>query len=134
VLNQKSGLLGISGLSSDIRDILVGIQQGHERAKLAFDIYVHRLRAAIGSMAAVLGGVDAVVFTAGVGENSPEVRAAACSGLEFLGLRLDSKTNARPSLGSGGFYPGFTGAPGDSGAGRLGYRQRVLEAGASNRA
>jgi acetate kinase len=98
LLNQKSGLLGISGLSSDMRDILVGIQQGHERAKLAFDIYVHRLRAAIGNMAAVLGGVDAVVFSAGVGENSPEVRAAACTGLEFLGLRLDRKTNARPSL------------------------------------
>ena len=98
VLNQKSGLLGISGLSSDMRDILASIRQGHERAKLAFDIYVHRLRAAIGGMAAVLGGIDALVFTAGVGENSPEVRAAACSGLEFLGLRLDSKTNARPSL------------------------------------
>lgn len=98
VLNEKSGLLGVSGLSSDMRDILTGIQQGHKRAKLAFDIYVHRLRAAIGGMTAVLGGVDAVVFTAGVGENSPEVRAAACSGLEFLGLRLDCKTNARPSL------------------------------------
>ena len=98
LLNQKSGLLGISGLSSDMRDILAGIQRGHERAKLAFDIYVHRLRAAIGGMAAVLGGVDALVFTAGVGENSPEVRAAACKGLEFLGLKLDSKTNARPTL------------------------------------
>jgi acetate kinase len=98
VLNEKSGLLGVSGLSSDMRDILTGIQQGHKRAKLAFDIYVHRLRAAMGGMAAVLGGIDALVFTAGVGENSPEVRAAACSGLEFLGLRLDSKTNARPSL------------------------------------
>ena len=98
VLNQKSGLLGISGLSSDMRDILAGIRQGHQRAKLAFDIYVHRLRAAIGGMVAVLGGIDALVFTAGVGENSPEVRAAACSGLEFLGLRLDSKTNAQPSL------------------------------------
>ena len=98
VLNEKSGLLGVSGLSSDMRDILTGIQQGHERAKLAFDIYVHRLRAAIGGMAAVLGGVDAVVFTAGVGENSSEVRAAACRGLEFLGLKLDSKANARPSL------------------------------------
>jgi acetate kinase len=98
VLNQKSGLLGISGLSSDMRDILVGIQQGHERARLAFDIYVHRLRAAIGSMAAVLGGVDALVFTAGVGENSPEVRAAACNGLKFLGLRLDTNANERPSL------------------------------------
>ncbi|HKM66175.1 MAG TPA: acetate kinase [Candidatus Acidoferrum sp.] len=98
VLNQKSGLLGISGLSSDMRDILAGIRKDHQRAKLAFDIYVHRLRAAIGGMAAVLGGMDALVFTAGVGENSPEVRAAACSGLEFLGLTLDSKKNARPSL------------------------------------
>jgi acetate kinase len=98
VLNQKSGLLGISGLSSDMRDILAGIRQGHQRAKLAFDIYVHRLRAAIGGMAAVLGGIDALVFTGGVGENSPEVRAAVCSGLEFLGIRLSDRTNARPSL------------------------------------
>ena len=98
VLNEKSGLLGISALSSDMRDILAGIRQGHERAKLAFDIYVHRLRAAIGGMAAVLGGIDALVFTGGVGENSPEVRAAACSGLEFLGLRLDNQANDRPSL------------------------------------
>jgi acetate kinase len=98
LLNQESGLLGVSGLSSDMRDILTSIQQGHERAKLAFDIYVHRLRAAIGGMAAVLGGMHALVFTAGVGENSPELRAAACRGLEFLGLRLDNQTNARPSL------------------------------------
>ena len=59
-----------------------------ERAKLAFDIYVHRIRVAIGGMAAVLAGLDAVVFTAGVGENSSEVRAAACRGVEFAGLRL----------------------------------------------
>jgi acetate kinase len=98
VLNQKSGLLGISGLSSDMRDILTGIRQGHERAKLAFDIYVHRLRAAIGGMAAVLGGMDVLVFTAGVGENSAEVRTAACRGLEFLGIRRSDRTNARPSL------------------------------------
>jgi acetate kinase len=96
VLNQESGLLGISGLSGDMRDILAGIRQGHERAKLAFDIYVHRLGAAIGGMAAVLGGVDALVFTAGVGENSPEVRAAACRALEYAGLRLSCKANARP--------------------------------------
>ena len=81
-----------------MRDILAGIRKGHQRAKLAFDIYVHRLRAAIGAMVAVLGGVDTLVFTAGVGENSAEVRAAACHGLEFLGLRLDSAANARPSL------------------------------------
>jgi acetate kinase len=98
VLNQESGLLGISGVSSDMRDILAGIQRGHERAKLAFDVYIHRLRAAIGGMAAVLGGMDALVFTAGVGENSPDVRAAACKTLEFLGIKLDPELNARPSL------------------------------------
>ena len=98
VLNQKSGLLGISGLSGDMRDILAAIQQGDKRAQLAFDIYVHRLRAAIGGMAAVLGGMDVLVFTAGVGENSPEVRAAACRGLEFLGIRLSDRKNARPTL------------------------------------
>jgi acetate kinase len=98
VLNEKSGLLGVSGLSSDMRDILAGIERGHKRAKLAFDIYVHRLRAAIGGMAAILSGMDVLVFTGGVGENSAEVRDAACGGLEFLGLRLVCKTNARPSL------------------------------------
>ena len=98
LLNQQSGLLGISGLSSDMRDILAAVQEGNERAKLAFDIYVHRIRAAIGGMAAVLAGVDAVVFTAGVGENSPEVRAAACRGLEFAGLRLNCNANAKPLL------------------------------------
>ena len=98
MLNQQSGLLGVSGLSSDMREILTAIHQGHKRAKLAFDIYVHRLRAAIGGMAAVLGGMDALVFTAGVGENSAEVRAAACLGLEFLGVRLDKKANERPCL------------------------------------
>jgi len=98
VLNQESGLLGISGLSGDMRDIVAEMERGHQRAKLAFDIYVHRLRAAIGAMVAVLGGIDALVFTAGVGENSPEVRAAACSTLGFLGLELDSQANRRPSL------------------------------------
>jgi acetate kinase len=98
LLNQNSGLLGISGLSGDMREVLAGMQQGHERAKLAFNIYVHRLREAIGGMIAVLGGVDALIFSAGVGENSPDVRAAACSTLGFLGLELDSQTNARPFL------------------------------------
>jgi acetate kinase len=98
LLNKHSGLLGISGLSSDMRDILAAIRQGHERAQLAFDIYIHRIRAAIGAMAAVLGGVDAVVFTAGVGENSPEVRSAACRGLEFAGLQLNYTANETSSL------------------------------------
>jgi acetate kinase len=98
LLNRKSGLLGISGISSDMREILAAIEKGHERAKLAFDIYIHRLRSAIGSMTTTMGGMDALVFTAGVGENSSEVRAAACETLGFLGVKLDSKLNARPSL------------------------------------
>lgn len=98
VLNQKSGLLGISGMSGDMREILRAMNGGHQRAKLAFDIYVHRLQAGIGAMVAVLGGVHALVFTAGVGENSPEVRSMGCSNLGFLGLKLNEANNAQPSL------------------------------------
>ena len=98
MLNKKSGLLGISGLSGDMRDILAGMHRGNERAKLAFDLYVHRLRAAIGGMAAVLEGLDVLVFTAGVGENSPEVRAATCKGLEFLGVTMDLNRNKESVL------------------------------------
>jgi acetate kinase len=103
VLNQRSGLLGVSGISSDMRQILAASKNGKEparmsRAKLAFDIYVHRLRSGIGAMVAVLGGIDALVFTAGVGENSPEVRAAVCDNFAFLGLRLDQGKNARLPL------------------------------------
>jgi acetate kinase len=97
MLNQKSGLLGISGISGDMREILAAMKQGHPRAGLAFDIYTHRLQAGVGAMVAALGGIDALVFTAGVGENSPEVRGAACGKLEFLGLKLDEAANARVS-------------------------------------
>jgi acetate kinase len=97
MLNQKSGLLGISGVSGDMREILAAMKQGHQRARLAFDIYIHRLRAGIGAMVAVLGGIDALVFTAGVGENSHEVRSAACGKLEFLGLKLDDAANTQIS-------------------------------------
>src|SRR5262245_39808278 len=97
MLNRKSGLLGISGVSGDMREILARMKQGHQRARLAFDIYAHRLQAGIGAMVAVLGGIDALVFTAGVGENSPEVRSAACGKLGFLGLKLDDGANARVS-------------------------------------
>src|SRR5262249_50285942 len=76
MLNNESGLLGISGISGDMREILSAIQKGNERAKLAFDIFVHRLHTAVGGMVAVLDGIDALVFTAGVGENSADVRAA----------------------------------------------------------
>jgi len=98
VLNKKSGLLGVSGISSDMREILAASKNGHARAKLALEMYVHRLRSGIGAMIAVLGGVDALVFTAGVGENSPEVRAAVCENFAFLGLRLDQGKNAQPPL------------------------------------
>ena len=95
VLNKQSGLWGISGISGDMREILASVKKGHSRAKLAFDIYVQRVRAGIGAMVAVLGGINALVFTAGVGENSAEVRDAACKGLFFLGLKLDDGANAQ---------------------------------------
>lgn len=100
VLNKKSGLLGISGISGDMREILATIKNGDEsatkaRAQLAFDIYVHRLRSGIGAMIAVLGGIDALIFSAGVGENSPEVRAAASDNLGFAGVILDRAKNAQ---------------------------------------
>jgi acetate kinase len=97
LLNSKSGLLGISGISSDMRQIVVAKKDGNARAKLAFEIFVHRLQTGIGAMIAALGGIDALVFTAGMGENSPDVRAAACANFEFLGLKLDSAKNAQLS-------------------------------------
>ena len=93
MLNAKSGLLGISGVSSDMREVVAAMKKGNERAKLAFDIFVHRLRAGIGSMIASLNGIDGLVFTAGIGENSAEVRAAACVNLGFLGLAIDAEKN-----------------------------------------
>ena len=97
LLNSKSGLWGISGISSDMRQIVAAMKNGHPRAKLAFEIFVHRLQSGIGAMMAVLGGIDALVFTAGIGENSPEVRVAACANLGFLGLKLDASKNAQSS-------------------------------------
>ncbi len=93
ILNRNSGLKGISGVSSDMRQILAAIKDGNSRAQLALDIYVHRLRAGIGAMLASLGGLDALIFTAGVGENSAVVRAAACEVFGFIGLRLDGEKN-----------------------------------------
>jgi acetate kinase len=94
-LNRDSGLLGISGVSSDMRDVLEAAHKGNERAKLAFDIFIHRLQSEIGAMAASLAGFDVLVFTAGIGENSPEVRRAACAKLKFLGIELDDDTNSK---------------------------------------
>jgi acetate kinase len=93
LLNRESGLLGVSGISADLRPVLKAIAEGNQQAQLAFDVYVHSLRSHIGSMLASLGGLDALIFTAGVGENAPAVRAAACAGFEFLGLKLDLDKN-----------------------------------------
>jgi acetate kinase len=94
ILNHQSGLLGISGLSSDVRDILDAMRKGNERAKLAFDIFIHRLASGIGSMAASLSGIDVLVFSAGIGENSPDIRLKTCASLAFLGIELNDSANA----------------------------------------
>ncbi|ABA20114.1 acetate kinase [Trichormus variabilis ATCC 29413] len=93
VLNKASGLRGISGVSSDLPQVIEAITQGNYRAQLAWDMYVHRLRSGIGSMLASLGGLDVLVFTAGVGEKSPGIRQAACEAFGFLGLKLDPEKN-----------------------------------------
>jgi acetate kinase len=124
LLNKKSGLLGIAGFSGDMREIIEVMKQGEAdavrpaaagsggagaavesslpidagdkaaRARLAFEIFVHRLRSEIGAMVASLGGMDVLVFTAGIGENSADVRAAACEAFGFAGVRLDAAKNA----------------------------------------
>jgi acetate kinase len=93
-LNRESGLLGMTGISSDMRQVLSAASQGQAKAKLAVAVYVHRVRQAIGALVATLGGCDALVFTAGVGEHATEIRKLVCSGLECMGLSLDPTANA----------------------------------------
>ena len=93
ILNKESGLLGVSGVSSDLRDIENAIAEGNADAKLARDIFIHRAKKYIGSYIAEMNGVDAIVFTAGIGENSIESRSDICAGMEFLGIRLDNEKN-----------------------------------------
>ncbi|MEG2455220.1 MAG: acetate kinase, partial [Oscillospiraceae bacterium] len=92
-MNKKSGVLGISGVSSDFRDLDVAAAQGNERAKLAIDLFAYKVTKRIGSAAAAMGGVDAVIFTAGVGENGAAMRAEICAELGFLGIKLDEEKN-----------------------------------------
>jgi acetate kinase len=94
LMNKHSGLLGISGESSDMREIEQAIEEGHKRARLAFDVFTYRIKKYIGAYAAAMGGLDAIVFTGGIGENSPLVRKTVCEDLEFLGVKLDEKKNA----------------------------------------
>jgi acetate kinase len=98
ILNQESGLLGLSGISGDMREVLEATAKGNSRAQLAFDVYVHRVTREVGAMLGVLGGLDALVFTGGVGENSAVLREKVCTQFEFLGLRLDSAKNNNPTL------------------------------------
>ena len=93
-LHKKSGVVGITGISSDMRDIENAASEGNERAQLALKMYDYRIKKYIGAYAAALGGVDAIVFTAGVGENQTGTREKACEGLEFLGIKIDVAKNA----------------------------------------
>lgn len=93
LINKKSGVLGISGLSSDMRDIENAIEQGNERAKLALDMYEYRIIKYVGAYTAALGGVDVIVFTAGVGENQIATRERVCKQLAYLGIDFDSDKN-----------------------------------------
>jgi acetate kinase len=93
-LNKASGLKGIAG-AGDMRQVIRSMKEGNPRAKLAFDMFVHRLRYYIGAMLATLGGLDVLVFTGGIGENAAEVRKAACEAFPFLGLKLDAQRNEK---------------------------------------
>ena len=98
---RQSGLLGVSGVSNDMRVIEEQAQAGHQHCQLALDMFTYRLRSYIGSYAVALGGLDAIVFTAGIGENSPTVRRMACEGLGFLGATVDPELNAAAIRGRG---------------------------------
>ncbi|HUI86027.1 MAG TPA: acetate kinase [Nitrososphaerales archaeon] len=98
ILNRESGLLGVSGVSNDMREVIEQAKKGNPRCKLAVEMFAHRLKKYVGAYAAVLGGIDALVFTAGIGVNSPLIREKACSGLSFMGLELDRAKN-RAAIG-----------------------------------
>ncbi|MCI9262978.1 MAG: acetate kinase [Oscillospiraceae bacterium] len=93
ILNKKSGVLGISGVSSDFRDICAAADEGNHRAQLALDVFYYSVKKFIGAYAAAMGGVDAIVFTAGVGENDASARMSIASGLEYMGVKMDEDAN-----------------------------------------
>ena len=95
-LESRSGLLGLAG-TADMREVLSRAAAGDERSALARDVYLHRLRGSIAAMTAATGGLDALAFTGGVGEHSPEIRSRAAGGLAFLGVRIDEGRNAAPA-------------------------------------
>ena len=93
ILNKKSGVLGVSGVSSDFRDLETASKEGNTRAQLAIDAFEYGVKKLIGSYAAAMGGVDAIIFTAGVGENSAAMRLRMTAGLEFMGVKVDPEKN-----------------------------------------
>lgn len=92
-LNKKCGVAGISGISPDFRDLTAAAENGDERAQLALDMFAYQTKKFVGSYAAAMGGLDCIVFTAGIGENTPVVRAGVCENMEFLGVKIDEKKN-----------------------------------------
>ncbi|MBN9301431.1 acetate kinase, partial [Dysgonomonas mossii] len=94
LVNKHSGLLGVSGVSSDMRELRAAMDEGNERAMLAFDMFVHRIKKYVGAYAAVLGGVDILMFTGGIGENAIAVREQVCKDMEYMGIKLDVEKNA----------------------------------------
>ena len=95
LVNKHSGLLGVSGVSSDMRELRAAMDEGNERAILAFDMFVHRIKKYVGAYAAVLGGVDILMFTGGIGENAIAVREQVCKDMEYMGIKLDVEKNAK---------------------------------------
>ncbi len=93
LMNKKSGVEGLSGVSSDFRDLEKASRAGNERATLALEMFEYQARKIIGSYAAAMGGVDVIAFTAGIGENTDYIRAHACEGLEFMGVKIDPSKN-----------------------------------------
>ena len=100
ILNKESGLLGVSGVSSDCRDVCIAADEGNPRAQLALKILIHHIKKIIGSYVAEMNGVDALVFTAGIGENDGPIRAAACKDMSFLGIEIDEEVNAKTPRGT----------------------------------
>lgn len=94
-LNHESGLFGVSSISADMREVLAAAESGNEQAKISLAIYAHRVRQAIGALTVTMGGIDALVFTAGVGEHASQIRTNICQGLDCLGLELDAEANAK---------------------------------------
>ena len=101
ILNKKSGVLGVSGIGTDFRDIRAAAEKNNERALLTMDIYGYQIKKQIGAYAAAMGGLDAVVFTAGIGEHAPEVSIRALTNMEFLGINIDSAKNDNQNIGDG---------------------------------